>query len=69
MTAAIEAYKAATTREEAIEAFEVLMEVIASDPDLDDDEDFRSYAEKALNDMGVKITHNSEWPDANSAAA
>ena len=60
---AIEAYKSAKTREEAIEAFEALTEIVAADPDLPDDADFEAGAEKALNDRGIELTHNSEWED------
>ena len=54
---AIEAYKAATTREEALEAFEALVEWVADDEDLPDDADFWSGAEKALTDRGIEIKH------------
>ena len=58
---AIAAYEAATTREEAVEAFDALVQWIADDKDLPNDTDFESGAEKALNDRGIEITHNTEW--------
>ena len=57
---AIEAYAAAATQEEACQAFDCLVEQIASDESLPDDADFVPGAEKALSDRGVKITHTSE---------
>jgi hypothetical protein len=54
---AIAAYEAATTREEAAEAFDALVQWVADDADLDDDADFESAAEKALNDRGIARKH------------
>jgi hypothetical protein len=57
MTNAIAAYEAATTREEAQEAFDALVECIAADLELPNDADFVSGAEKALNDRGIARKH------------
>ena len=54
---AIDAYEAATTREQALEAFNALVEWVASDEDLPDDADFESGAEKALTDRGIELKH------------
>ena len=54
---AIDAYEAATTREQALEAFNALVEWVASDEDLPGDADFCSGAEKALTDRGIELKH------------